>query len=43
MAEAILETLDNPIPSNRLIARASDFSADASIDRYLEILTGSVD
>ena len=41
MAEAILETLDNPVPSERLIARASDFSADASIDRYLEVLTGS--
>ena len=41
MAEAILETLDNPVPSERLIDRASDFSADASIDRYLEVLTGS--
>ena len=41
MAEAILETLDSPVPSERLIARASDFSADASIDRYLEVLTGS--
>ena len=41
MSEAILDTLDNPIPSDQLIARASDFSADASIDRYLEILTGS--
>ena len=41
MAEAIIETLDNPIPSDRLISRASDFSADASIDRYLEVLTGS--
>ena len=41
MAEAIIETLDNPIPSDQLVARASDFSADASIDRYLKILTGS--
>ena len=40
MAEAIIDTLDNPIPSGQLIARASDFSADASIDRYLEVLTG---
>ena len=40
MAEAIIDTLDNPIPSDQLIARASDFSADASIDRYLEVLTG---
>ena len=41
MAEAILDTLDNPIPPDRLISRASAFSADASIDRYLEVLTGS--
>ena len=41
MAEAIIDTLDNPTPSDQLIARASDFSADASIDRYLEVLTGS--
>ena len=40
MAEAIMETLDNPIPSDQLISRASAFSADASIDRYLEVLTG---
>ena len=40
MSEAIIETLDNPTPSDRLIARASAFSADASIDRYLEVLTG---
>ena len=42
MAEAIVETLDNPIPSDQLISRASAFSADASIDRYLEVLTGSL-
>ena len=41
MSEAILETLDNPIPSDRLISRASCFSAEASVDRYLEVLTGS--
>ena len=41
MAQAILETLDNPIPSEQLISRASTYSADVSIDRYLEILTGS--
>ena len=41
MSEAILDTLDNPIPPDRLIARASDFSADASVDRYLQLLTGS--
>ena len=42
MAEAIIDTLDNPVPSNRLISRASVYSADASIDRYLEVLTGTV-
>ena len=41
MAESIVETLDNPIPSEQLISRASVFSAEASIDRYLEVLTGS--
>ena len=41
MAEAILDTLDNPIPSDHLISRASAFSAEASVDRYMEILTGS--
>ena len=41
MADAIVETLDNPIPSDQLISRASAFSADASIDRYLEVLTGN--
>ena len=40
LADAILDTLDNPAPPDRLIARASAFSADASIDRYLEILIG---
>ena len=42
MAEAIMKTLDNPVPSDLLVARASAFSADASIDRYLEVLTGTV-
>ena len=42
MAEAILDTLDNPIPSDRLVSRAAAFSADVSIDRHLEILTGSL-
>ena len=41
MAKAILETLDNPIPSDSLISRASDYSAEASVDRYLELLAGS--
>ena len=41
MSRAILETLDNPIPSDSLISRASDYSAEASVDRYLQVLTGS--
>ena len=41
MAEAIIDTLDNPLPSEQLISRASAFSAEASVDRYLEVLTGS--
>ena len=41
MSTAILETLDHPIPSDSLISRASDYSAEASVDRYLEVLTGS--
>ncbi len=41
MAEAIIDTLDNPIPSDQLVARASAFSAEASVDRYLEVLTGN--
>ena len=41
MARAILETLDNPIPADCLISRASAYSVEASVDRYLEVLTGS--
>ena len=41
MAEAILGTLDHPIQSDRLVLRASAFSAEASVDRYLEILSGN--
>ena len=41
MARAILETLDNPISADCLISRASAYSAEASVDRYLEVLTGS--
>ena len=42
MAGAIIETLNNPVPSDHLISRAAVYSADASIDRYLEVLTGTV-
>ena len=41
MAEAIIDTLDNPLPPEQLISRASAFSAEASVDRYLEVLTPS--
>ena len=41
MAEAIIDTLDNPLPPEQLISRASAFSAEASVDRYLEVLTAS--
>ena len=41
MARAILETLDNPMPADCLISRASAYSVEASVDRYLEVLTGS--
>ena len=41
MAKAILETLDDPISADQLISRASIYSAEASIDRHIEILTGS--
>ena len=41
MSKAIIHALDNPPPPGQLVARASVFSADASIDRYLEVLTGS--
>lgn len=39
MAEAIIDILDNPLPPEQLISRASTFSAEASVDRYLEVLT----
>lgn len=40
MAEAILDALDNPVSPDRLISRASTFSVEASVDRYMEVLTG---
>jgi len=39
MAEAIPESLDNPIQSDQLINRASDFSVDASVDLHMKLLT----
>ena len=41
MARAIEETLDDPIPAEDLKARASVYSVEAAVDRYLELLTGA--
>jgi glycosyltransferase involved in cell wall biosynthesis len=38
MAEAIMETLRDPISPELLVSRAGAFSADAAIDRYMEVL-----
>ena len=38
MAEAIMETLRDPMEPGLLVSRASAFSADAAIDRYMEVL-----
>ena len=38
MAEAILETLRDPIEPEVLVSRASVYSAEASVDRYMEVL-----
>ena len=38
MAVAIARTLDDPIPRDRLIARASEFSAERAVDHYQRIL-----
>ena len=40
MANAIVETLDDPLPAERLISRASVYSVEASVNRYLEVLIG---
>lgn len=41
MASAIIATLDSAIPRECILSRASEYSVDAAIDRYLEVLTGS--
>ena len=40
MARAIEETLDDPMPAEALKARASVYSVEASVERYLEVLLG---
>jgi glycosyltransferase involved in cell wall biosynthesis len=42
MADAILSTLANPPPRERLRARAQFFSIDAAVDRYLDVLATQV-
>ena len=38
LASAILETLDNPVASNLLIARANRWDAESGIARYVQVL-----
>ena len=38
MAEAIVETLRDPVEPEVLVSRASVYSAEASVDRYMEVL-----
>ena len=38
MAEAIMETLRDPISPELLVSRAGAYSADAAIDRYMQVL-----
>ena len=40
MARAIEETLDDPMPAEELKARASVYSVEASVERYLEVVLG---
>ena len=39
LAQAITDTLDSPMEPARLIARANDFSAESSIDCYMEVIS----
>ena len=41
MARAIQATLDDPLPAEALKARASVYSVEASVERYLEVVLGS--
>ena len=38
LARGVLDTLDDPIPSERLVARAKRYSSTASVDQYLALL-----
>ena len=38
MADAIIATLDDPSSAERLVHRASSYSVETSVDRYIEVL-----
>lgn len=40
MAEAIIQVLDDPLPSERLKARADAFGVDRAVQQYLNLLFG---
>ena len=40
MARAIEATLDDPMPAEELKARASVYSVEASVERYLQVVLG---
>jgi glycosyltransferase involved in cell wall biosynthesis len=40
LSEAILSTLDAPLDSARLQARAADFSVERAVNEYLNVLLG---
>ena len=40
MADAIVETLDNPAPADHMVRRASVYSVEASVDHYIRVLLG---
>ncbi len=40
LAAAIAEAMDNPVAPTELMARANDFSAEASIDGYEDVIAG---
>ena len=38
LATAISDAIDEPLPSSRLVARASQYSADSSINQYADLI-----
>ena len=42
MADAIIETLDEPVSAKHQVCRASSYSVETSVDRYLEVLLNCV-